>query len=132
MHLVPQNQLANVWPQVAPWIAEAINRREGWGDENLLDVLIALARNTYGLWHEPGEFAAVVQLTQMPRQSVATIVYAGGKIDSLPRLWQESTRWARQNGIDVIRLFGRAGWERLLNLERVGVILQARVSHDGR
>jgi hypothetical protein len=121
---VPPEHLSNVWPGVSGWIAEAINRPENVGDENLLDVLIAIARGHYALWVEPQKFAAVVQVTQFPRQKVATILYAGGQLDSFIEGYQEAKKLARQYGIQVLRTHGRAGWERALSLKRVGVILQ--------
>jgi hypothetical protein len=122
--LVTPDRLADTWPAVAPWIAEAINRREGGGDENLIDVLLAIARGHYALWWEPGKFAAVAQIVNHPRQRVATILYCGGELESLLQMYESARRWCRQNGIDVIRIWGRAGWERALGMKRIGVILQ--------
>lgn len=127
MILVQPEQLSNIWPQVSPWIAEAINARENGGDENLLDVLIGIARNHYALWVEAGEFAAVVQIAQFPRQRVATILYAGGRLDAFQALFEAAKKWARQNGIDVIRIWGRPGWEKALDLKRIGVIMQVNL-----
>lgn len=124
MILIAPEQLANAWPQVSGWIAEAINRRENAGDENLLDVLIALARNHYALWVEHGKGAVVVQVTQFPRQKVATILYAGGELEAFVEMYQEAKKLARQYGIQVLRTHGRMGWEKTLGLKRVGVILQ--------
>lgn len=125
MRIVQPHELAILWPQVEPWISAAI--AEGQGDENATDVLVALARGLYMLWIEPDKFAAVVQLSVFPRQRVATVLYLGGSdLDAMKRLLrEEGIPWARAQGIDVLRVWGRAGWERVLGLERKGVILQA-------
>jgi hypothetical protein len=121
---IAPDHLANAWPPVSGWIAEAINRRENLGDENLLDVLIAIARGRYDLWVEQGKGAVVVQVTQFPRQKVATILYAGGELNSIVEMYQEAKKLARQYGIQVLRTYGRMGWEKALDLKRVSVILQ--------
>jgi hypothetical protein len=98
------------------------------GDENLLDVLIALARGQYALWYEAGKFGAVSRIERWPRQTVGTIVYLGGKdLQAIEDAFEEAKVFARANKIDVIRVFGRPGWERLLGMKRKGVILQMAV-----
>lgn len=126
VHVVTIDKLADVWPEVHPWIERAISR--GQGDENVWDVFVALARGTYVLWHAPTRFAAVVQTVRQPRQSVATILYCGGTgLSEIEEAFAFGKLWARENGIDVMRVWGREGWERLLGMERVGVILQVKV-----
>lgn len=126
MILVQPQDLANVWPKCEGWISEAVKVNQG--DENLLDVLIALARGHYLLWFEPNRFAAVVQVISHPRQKVATVLYLGGSgLEQMPQLFEEGKLWCRANGISVIRTFGREGWQRAIGLKRVGVILQTEV-----
>lgn len=121
--IVPPNKLADVWPEVAPWIEDAI--AFNGGDENLLDVLIALARGQYTLWHQPGRFVGVIQIVQFPRQTVATVIYCGGvDLKGIALAFEYGKRWARENGIAVIRTYGRPGWEKLLGLKRRGVALE--------
>ena len=123
MKVVEAHELRAVWPQVEAWIGAAVALNPG--DETTLDVLIALARGVYVLFHETGKFAAVVSITQFPAQRVATIVYFGGSgIDEIKRGFEWGKTWGRANGIDVVRTFGRPGWERVMGLKRVGVILQ--------
>jgi hypothetical protein len=124
---VRPEDLSDVWRQVEPWIAQSVAVNQG--DENLTDVLIALARAQYALWHEPNYFAAVSRIERWPRQTVGTIVYLGGKDLSVIELaFEEAKMFAKKNGIDVIRVFGRPGWERLLGMKRRGVILQLEVA----
>lgn len=124
MQLVPPDKLCDVWPKCEAWIYDAITH--GPGDENVLDVLIAIARGYYALWFEE-QFAAVVQIVQFPRQKVATILYAGGCLEAMRVKWPEALKYCRDNGIKVLRVHGRNGWERAFEMKRVGVILQVQV-----
>lgn len=124
--LVQPQELAEVWSKVERWIGNAI--QEGQGDESALDVLIGIARGVYSLWYEAGAFAAVVQTLKYPRQTVATILYCGGEdIEAIKLAFAFGKRLGAAGGIDVLRVWGREGWERLLELERVGVILQVQL-----
>ncbi len=124
MNIVQIKDLTNVWPEVRPWICDAIEY--GQGDENELDVFMALAQARYALFHEPGKFAAVVQVAQYPRQQVATILYAGGpgQLESMRDALEATKPWCKQNGITTLRVFGRKGWERVLGMVKKGVVLQ--------
>jgi hypothetical protein len=125
MRIVPIGELADAWEECAPWISAAIEQAQG--DESLTDVLIALARGVCSLWHEPGSFAAITQTARMPRQSVCTVLYAGGDLQSLSDGLPVLRAWCREHGVEVLRVWGREGWQRQLNLKRVGVILQEDV-----
>jgi hypothetical protein len=122
MMLVPHFELEAVWPQVQLWLAEAVKHNQG--DEDLIDIACAIDQGRYELWFEPGKFAAVVQVIDFPRQRVATLLYAGGVLTSLREMYGEAKRIAKDRGINVIRVWGRQGWERALGMKRVGVILQ--------
>jgi len=123
MIIVQPQDLANTWPKVEGWIAAAV--AEGQGDENALDVLIAIARGVYLLWYEEGKFCGVVQIQHLPRQKVATVIYCGGSgLDEIRQAFEEGKLWAKANGIHVVRTHGREGWKRALGLKAVGVILQ--------
>ena len=123
--LVPIEKLADVWPHVSKWLERAIERNQG--DENIWDVFVALARGTYILWYEPGAYATVVYIFKHPRQTVATVLYCGGDdLGAIVKSFEFGKQFARENKIDVIRVWGREGWEKALGLERVGVIMQVK------
>lgn len=123
MNVIQPHELRHVWPRVVDWINEAVKQNQG--DEELLDVLIALARGQYLLFHEPGAYAAIVSIAQYPAQKVGTIVYLGGKgIEDLRRGFEDGKTWGRANGVNVVRTYGRPGWAKLMGLKQVGVILQ--------
>jgi hypothetical protein len=125
MRAVTHDELGAVWPQVERWLEEAI--KVGQGDETLVDIACAIDRGDYELWVEPGQFAAVVQIRDFPRQRVATLLYAGGVLTAFLAMYAEAKRIAKMRGVQVIRTWGRPGWERALGLKRVGVILQEQL-----
>lgn len=122
MMLVSHYDLPHIWPKVVHWLESAIKINQG--DETLFDVGMAINDGRYELWWEPDRFAAVVQIQDFPRQRVAVIAYCGGELESLKTMYLEAKKVAKARGIDVLRVWGRAGWERTLGLKRVGVILQ--------
>lgn len=126
MVIVQPNELANVWPQVIGWIESAIKYAQG--DENALDVLIALARGQYILFHEPGKFALVGQVQTYPRQKIGTVLYCGGDdLVAIREGFKQAIPWCKANGITGMRVWGREGWERLFDMTRIGVILQVEI-----
>lgn len=124
MILVTPDQLAHVWPAVEPWIAAAV--AENQGDENTLDVFIAIARGHYSLWSDE-HFAAVTQTINYPRQRVLTILYIGGDLNKITPLFDFAKDWCRVNKINVLRTYGRPGWEKVSGLSRVGAILEVKI-----
>lgn len=125
MRAVPIEELSREWPRVERWIADAVAYNAG--DEGVLDVLIALARGVYTLW-VADDCAAVTQLQRHPKQVVWQICYAGGQnLDATRKAFDFARLHAKTHGIDIIRVQGRAGWEKVMGMEKVGVILQMAV-----
>lgn len=113
MTIVPLNKLADVWPHVEGWLQRAVE--QNLGDENLLDVLIALAQNRYSLWYEPDRCALVTQIQEYPRQKVIMLLYAGapegsGAVELFKQLWGQERQMLRAAGITRVRMFGRRDW----------------------
>ena len=123
--MVPIECLADEWPKVQQWIERAIE--EGQGDEGVLDVFIGIARGAYSLWVGKS-FAVVAQVVRHPRQTVATILYCGGTdLTAISDAFDFAKDYARANAIDVLRVWGRPGWAKVLGLKAVGSILQLEV-----
>jgi len=124
--LVSSDELGTVWGEVAPWIEQAIPYAQG--DENLTDILVGIAQNRFSLWYTPDRFAAVTQVIKQPRHIVATILYAGGAdMAALEEAFAFYRGWCKEKGIQIMRVWGREGWERQLKMQRVGIILQSEV-----
>lgn len=125
LSLTPISLLSDVWPAVTPWLESALEY--GAGDENIRDVFVALAREQYQLWTDGKSMAAVTQIQRYPRHTVFCILYAGGTLDALYRAFEFAKGYAKQNGIRVVRVHGRPGWERILGLERRSTMAQVNV-----
>lgn len=120
MNIVPLNKLADVWPHVESWLQRAVE--QNLGDENLLDVLIALAQNRYSLWYEPQRCALVTQIQEYPRQKVIVLLYAGapegsGAVERFKQLWEQEKDPLRAAGITKMRMFGLKDWGKALGVE---------------
>jgi|HubBroStandDraft_2_1064218.scaffolds.fasta_scaffold336405_2 hypothetical protein len=125
MMLVSHYDLPQVWPQCVLWLHEAVKVNQG--DENLMDVAIGIDEGRYELWFEKDKFAAVVQIQEFPRQRVACILYAGGLLPAFREAYDEVKRIAKARGMNVLRVWGREGWERALGMKRIGVVLQEQL-----
>lgn len=124
MRIVSADELEAVWPRVLPWIDAAV--KHGQGDEDAVDIGVAIYHGRYDLWlHD--KFAAVVQVVRYQKQTVLTILYIGGEMKSILPLFEFAKAWCKENGVHVLRTYGRPGWERVTELKRVGVILQESI-----
>lgn len=120
MNIVALNKLADVWPHVEGWLQRAVD--QNLGDENLLDVLIALAQNRYSLWYEPNRCALVTQIQEYPRQKVIVLLYAGapegsGAVERFKQLWEQERETLRAAGIARVRMYGLRDWGKALGVE---------------
>lgn len=130
---VPAEHLQDVWPKCRHWIERALEY--GPGDEQLSDVFLGIARGMYGLWTDPvKKWAAVYQILCYPRQTVCTVIYCGGDdLYSVKEVWEVAKEECRRRGVHALRMWGREGWERALDVRRIGVILQhdlATIKHQ--
>ena len=120
MTIVPLHKLADVWPQVEEWLQRAVE--QNLGDENLLDVLIALAQNRYSLWYEPQRCALVTQIQEYPREKVIALLYAGapegsGAVERFKELWTQERQALRAAGITQVRMYGLRDWGKVFGVE---------------
>jgi len=126
LSIVRTDELAEVWPKIAHHIEAAIEH--GQGDEQALDVLLACARGRYFLATDGANLACVFEYVKHPKQTVVTLLYAGGALDACFRAFQWAKEYCKANGVDVLRVWGRPGWQRVLGLEPIGAIMQVRLS----
>lgn len=120
MNIVPLHKLADVWPEVEAWLSKAVE--QNLGDENLLDVLVALAQNRYSLWYEPQRCALITQIQEYPRQKVIVLLYAGapegsGAVERFKELWAQERESLRVAGITRVRMYGLRDWGKALGVE---------------
>lgn len=127
--LVPKEAIAYVWPEVSLWVASAMEY--SGGDENLLDVLCALARGEYLLWHEPGRWAVVCQVQHCRRMTVWAVHYVGGERGSLREIAAFGdglgAQWAKSQNCSRLRVAGRPSWGRVMRMNREATVFSKEI-----
>ena len=112
---VPAENIAGIWPQVAPLLVPCLHAAE-YDEQSLLESLEA---KDVQLWvGRRGGHVICAMTTRIDAHhcgKVATILHVGGEFDEgfrdyLPRLKQ----WAKESGAGHLRVIGRAGWQRWL------------------
>jgi hypothetical protein len=126
---VPAAAIGRVWPRVVPWIERAL--AEGLGHLDSADLRAALDRREMQLWvarRDDAVVAALVtEIVVYPRRKVCRFVLMGGKDGErdawLPWLPVLET-WARAEGCDLVEIYGRPAWARLVRHDRRRVVLE--------
>jgi hypothetical protein len=125
--------IRGVWPRVLPWIERAL--AEGLGHLESRDVRDALERRDMQLWiarREDAVVAALVtEIVVYPRRKVCRFVLMGGA-DGQREVWLPwlslLEAWARAEGCDLVEIYGRPGWARLVRHDRRRVVLERTLS----
>ena len=127
---VPKIALPEVWPLVTHWIRRAMER----ADLGSFDVVEADVFNDRALlwlvYDGPKTLAAVVTKIVLTEKSrVCLILAVGGEgAKDWTHLLSDAERYARAEGCDAIRLFGRRGWQRLLpDYSARNIVLEKRL-----
>jgi hypothetical protein len=124
---VDPNQVGRVWPHVAPLLKAAILRTN-------LDRFSEIERDVLSgqsllwlAWSDHVEAAATTILTETDAERVCVLTACGGRDMKrwLPLL-EIIEAYARAEGCDRLRLFGRRGWQRMLENYRVTNIILER------
>lgn len=111
---VDPKQVHIVWPEVSHWIRRAFQRgdlgRFGDCEQDVLNGRSLL----WLIWNEPRiEGAAVTQIYETENSLVCEIRAYGGD-GFRTELVKRVEDYARAEGCDVVRIFGRKGWLRVL------------------
>lgn len=113
---IPPEALFEVWPQVGPMLAEAINRDTG--SLGLEDVFKRLVNKYMQLWvYLDGDIKAccVTQIDNRSSGRVCTLYYlSGGYMNEWLRFEDKLADWAKSHGCVALEGMGRPGWERVL------------------
>ena len=59
--------------------------------------------------------AAVIWVDHYPQRKALTVAFAGGNLDDILAHIPGVEAYAKQLGVDQIDIYGRKGWERVLN-----------------
>lgn len=127
---VDPKQVHIVWPEVSHWIRRAFQR----GDLGRFDAVEQDVLNGGSLlwlvWNDPRiEGAAVTQIYETERSLVCEIrACGGGGFKQWVQLIERIEGYARDERCDVVRIFGRKGWMRVLkDYSAPKIILEKRL-----
>jgi hypothetical protein len=78
------------------------------------DVEKAINEGNMQLWPASNS-AAVTEIIQYARKKVLNVFLAGGDLQEIVGGLDAATEWAKSQGCDSMTLYGRKGWERVLD-----------------
>jgi hypothetical protein len=124
---IDRRYLDQVWPAVAPMLAQAVEKNQGEGDLSQLRAQIAYGGAELLVWSVDDEVrgAVTVEFKQYPNYRAAHIAYMGGEHHA--EYLDEFKAWARVQGASVLeclcgasheRLFHRYGWQTTYTMMR--------------
>ena len=116
-HLLYPDDVAYVWEDVAPMLAQASAHSEGELDSD--DFLNSLAEGDMQLWvaYEEQDInaAMVTQFIQYPQKKILRIISLAGEDFEKIRDFQDMLEaFAVKWGCAAIEMWGRKGWKKLL------------------
>lgn len=111
LEFVPTWDIELVWPEVAPFLARALEKQTAMSLES---VKADCVRGKFWLWRIRQRAAFLTEIQQFPLERICMIVLCGG--DSLEEWVNEAdetlTRHARHFGCSALMIVGRRGWSR--------------------
>ena len=78
------------------------------------DVEKAINEGNMQLWTSKNS-AAVTEIIQYARKKVCNVFLAGGDLEEIICRIDSLTEWAKSQGCESMTLYGRKGWERVLD-----------------
>lgn len=115
---VPPDQAASMWPHVEAFIAEAL--QTGLSDDSLDDVRRSVLGGQSILWIIWGDenrlmCAGTTLIRQTARGKICIMTtLAGREMGRWRELGPVVEKYAKEEGCAFMRLYGRAGWARVL------------------
>jgi len=123
---IPSDDIDFVWDDVLPFVEKALSRDDGkWTVRSIKESLEQEQTQLFVVIDDEIIAIIITQITPFPGKKVLTIKFASGRdIDRWVHLINHFEQWAREKNCQSVEVWGREGWERMLNYERVGVILR--------
>ena len=113
---IPPLAVLYEWPRVAPLVRQAMEQGDGCYLE--ADVAMACMAGQWQLWvsGSGGEIKAVLitEILNFPRKRKCLLRYAAGTLGGILPHWEVFASWAREQGCDMVEIYGREGWEKTL------------------
>lgn len=114
----PADHIDAMWKLVAPFIQKALNQGSS---HTLEDIYLGLYMDEMQLWtwadqNDETEIEAAMVTTIQEKDGVKWCLFLTMGGDSLKQ-WihhiEDLEDWARQNGCDEMRIYGRIGWSKI-------------------
>ena len=127
----PPEMAGDLWPHVRPMVGQAPIKTD-MGSLRELDTDVLSGRALLWIVHSDSngiECAAVTRLDLTERSKVCTILACGG---SHMRRWLHLLdgieQYAKNEGCNGVRLYGRRGWKRALpEYREIGVVMERKL-----
>lgn len=115
---VPKEELEMLWPHARPYVENVLMR--GFEEYSIEDVYTKLLEGNMQLWifldekHEIGG-CLITRVVMYPQMRVCEIVFGSfDDLDKYVHFYEVIEEWARENEVDVMRIYGRRGWTKKL------------------
>jgi hypothetical protein len=122
-------RVREVWPYARQFIAAAIQRTE-LSSVNDIEQAILNGKQLWLAWNgKVIEAAAATELAKVGAKLICTLTACGGNHrERWVHLFKKIEQYAKDEGASAMRIYGRRGWERVLDGYRVEhVILEKRL-----
>jgi len=124
---VLKENVDKVWPEVEKYLSDAVDYSYGkWSLDFLKDSIKNESHQLYVVIDGDVKAAIVTSITQCPNTRILSIDFCGGEgaRDWATFAVDELAKWGRAIGCSAIEITGRPGWEKLLGLKKIHVVLR--------
>lgn len=126
---IQSRNIESVWPSVSSFIDRAIQHCDGkYTKENVKQSLLNRDMQLWLAMSEHIEAVLVTEIISYPAKKVCTFVFlAGEDFQRWSGLLHQIEQWAKSQGCESIELFGRPGWQKVLDWERIHIVLRKKI-----
>lgn len=111
LHTYQADQIPDIWPFVRPHIARGLEDSD-WVPSEVLESLL---KSEMQLWTSENQgFIESAVVTAIQDGYCLLLCAGGGNLNHWKHYLVVIEEWAKDNGVDEIRIYGRRGWLRAL------------------
>ena len=109
-------ELDQIWGDFALFISDAVDYSDGaWLIEDVERKLFNGEATLWIAYNGSPKAAGVTWFEKFPQKKDLVIAFAGGDMNAIKGLMEMGKEYAKANGCDGVRCYGRRGWSRALN-----------------
>ena len=124
---IPHDEIEEWWPALAPLVRKPLEH-EKVKELTTDDILDRIKSRDMQCWiaHEDGQILSVgiTEIIEYPQRRVLGLPFLGavkGSIDHWFEYFEVIKDFARAHDCDVVRIWGRKGWERVMKPDHVRI-----------